>query len=427
MLISDSLLDKIRRFDAYPKTLEDFRVKTYGGASVTIISGIIIIALFVSELSYYLTPEVNEELLVDVSKGEKLRINVDIVFPKLSCPFLSVDAIDVSGEQHINIVNNIYKRRLNEKGEPIQDPEKDEHVGKKEAKEAKERFIKAINQEKLNPNRCESCYGAESEKWRCCNTCEDVRAAYNDKGWALKDLNSIVQCKREGLSKSITEFDKEGCQIFGFVEVSRVGGNFHIAPGRSLTKHHVHVHDLSPHDSSQMNVTHKIRHLSFGRNIPGKTNPMDGTYQVAEEGSMMFQYYIKIVPTLFVRSDGSSLQTNQFAVTRHKKQTQESLSDSGLPGVFFIYEFAPIMVKYTERQKSFMHFATSVCAIIGGVFTGCLNILQLMLFSEEEVFKHCACRMPPKGSPCLFAGMIDSMIYHSVRAIKKKIELGKVS
>jgi hypothetical protein len=38
---------------------------------------------------------------------------------------LSIDAIDVSGEQHINIEHNIYKRRLNLKGEPIEKPEKE--------------------------------------------------------------------------------------------------------------------------------------------------------------------------------------------------------------------------------------------------------------------------------------------------------------
>lgn len=27
------ILQKLRRFDAYPKTLEDFRVKTFGGAA----------------------------------------------------------------------------------------------------------------------------------------------------------------------------------------------------------------------------------------------------------------------------------------------------------------------------------------------------------------------------------------------------------
>ncbi|RWS22273.1 endoplasmic reticulum-Golgi intermediate compartment protein 3-like protein [Leptotrombidium deliense] len=401
MAFAESFLEKIRRFDAYPKTLEDFRVKTYGGATVTVVSSIIIVLLFVSELNYYLTPEVNEELMVDVSRGDKLRINVDLVFPKISCSFLSIDAIDVSGEQHINIVNNIYKRRLNEKGDPIEEPERDDTVGTHKVKKAKEDFLKAVKETQtekadvLDPNRCESCYGAESDKWRCCNNCEDVRSAYNDKGWALKDLSNIKQCQREGLSDSITNFDKEGCQVFGFVEVSRVGGNFHIAPGRSLTKHHVHVHDLNPHESHRVNVTHKIRHLSFGRNIPGKTNPLDGSYEVAEEGSMLYQYYVKIVPTIYVRTDGSSLETNQFAVTRHRRQTQETFAESGLPGVFFIYEFAPMLVKYSEKQKSFMHFLTSVCAIIGGVFT--------------------------------VAGIIDSMIYHSIRAIKKKIELGKAS
>ncbi|KAG8007265.1 Endoplasmic reticulum-Golgi intermediate compartment protein 3, partial [Nibea albiflora] len=51
-------LNKLKQFDAYPKTLEDFRVKTWGGATVTIISGVIMFILFVSELQYYLTKEV---------------------------------------------------------------------------------------------------------------------------------------------------------------------------------------------------------------------------------------------------------------------------------------------------------------------------------------------------------------------------------
>ena len=27
------MIERLRRFDAYPKTLEDFRVKTFGGAT----------------------------------------------------------------------------------------------------------------------------------------------------------------------------------------------------------------------------------------------------------------------------------------------------------------------------------------------------------------------------------------------------------
>ena len=52
---------------------------------VSIIAGIFIIWLFFSELSFYLATEVNPELFVDTSRGQKLRINMDITFPSLPC------------------------------------------------------------------------------------------------------------------------------------------------------------------------------------------------------------------------------------------------------------------------------------------------------------------------------------------------------
>lgn len=45
---------------------------------------------------------------------------------------------------------------------------------------------------------------------------------------------------------------------------------------------------MQPYSSSQFNMTHKIRHLSFGLNIPGKTNPMDDTLVIAKEGMLLF-------------------------------------------------------------------------------------------------------------------------------------------
>ncbi|XP_013399294.1 endoplasmic reticulum-Golgi intermediate compartment protein 3-like [Lingula anatina] len=109
----------------------------------------------------------------------------------------------------------------------------------------------------------------------------------------------------------------------------------------------------------------------------------------------MFQYFVKIVPTTYVKVGGQVLTTNQYSVTKHSKTISKGLGETGLPGVFFMYELSPMMVKYTEKQRSFMHFLTSVCAIIGGIFT--------------------------------VAGLIDSMIYHSAKAIQQKIDLGKAS
>lgn len=42
-------------------------------------------ALFVSELNLYLTKDVQQELFVDTSRGQKLRINMDVTFAKVGC------------------------------------------------------------------------------------------------------------------------------------------------------------------------------------------------------------------------------------------------------------------------------------------------------------------------------------------------------
>lgn len=54
-------------------------------STVSLVSLTLIVLLFVSELSLYLSVETVDHLFVDVSTGEKLRINFDVTFAHIPC------------------------------------------------------------------------------------------------------------------------------------------------------------------------------------------------------------------------------------------------------------------------------------------------------------------------------------------------------
>lgn len=136
----------------------------------------------------------------------------------------------------------------------------------------------------------------------------------------------------------------------------------------------------------------------------------------------LFQYFVKVVPTIYENLSGEIIATNQYSVTEHTRvlppidhnqiggrarlhvcvrarafRVSRDATCAGhehtLPGVFFLYDLSPIMIRYTERRKSFTHFLTGVCAIVGGVFT--------------------------------VSSLLDSLVYRSLRSLEAKVELGK--
>lgn len=352
--------------------------------------------LVLSELNAYLSPEIAEELFVDTTRGHKLKINLDIIIPTISCDYLALDAMDSTGEQHLHIEHNIYKRRLTLDGHPIEEAKKEDIQSSTTNRQNETAADKPADVAVVEKPICGSCYGAQKNDTHCCNTCQDVIDAYREKKWN-PNTDSFEQCKDEKKLDSAhakRAFD-EGCNIFGSIEVNRMGGSFHIAPGRSFSINHIHVHDVQPFSSAKFNTSHRINKLTFGDEFGyGHTNPLDNLEVTSKETAIMYQYFLKIVPTMYVPAGGAPiLHTNQFSVTTHQKSAMAISGESAMPGVFFSYELSPLMVKFTEKSNSFSHFLVNVCGIIGGIFT--------------------------------VAGLVDAVFHKMERQIRKKMELGK--
>ncbi|VDL97635.1 unnamed protein product [Schistocephalus solidus] len=100
----------------------------------------------------------------------------------------------------------------------------------------------------------------------------------------------------------------------------------------------------------------------------------------------MVSYFLKLVPTLYLDSNKNMVTTHQYSATWQTKLTPLSGAQDGVPGVFFSYEISPLLVKLTEERKSFLHFLTNTCAIIGGVFT-VASLLDAFIYRSLCLFE----------------------------------------
>ncbi|KAL2232008.1 UNVERIFIED_CONTAM: Endoplasmic reticulum-Golgi intermediate compartment protein 3 [Sesamum indicum] len=332
----ESIIGKLRSLDAYPKINEDFYSRTLSGGVITLASSIVMFLLFFSELSsyflihislsleifmplrLYLNAVTETKLVVDTSRGERLRINFDVTFPALPCSIVSLDAMDISGEQHLDVRHDIIKKRIDAHGNVIET--RPDTIGAPKIERPLQRHGGRLEH---NETYCGSCYGAEATDDDCCNNCEEVREAYRKKGWALSDPDLIDQCKREGFLQKIKDEEGEGCNVYGFLDVNKVAGNFHFAPGKSFQQSNVHVHDLLAFHKDSFNISHRINRLAFGDYFPGAVNPLDGYFVCA----FFFYGLSDVILCSFwpvVCKNGSIIKTSAFVSTCSVQWTQQT-------------------------------------------------------------------------------------------------------
>jgi hypothetical protein len=67
----------------------------------------------------YLQMERKDTLSVDMVKDGKILIFFNMTFPNIQCTELSVDTVDASGEQHIDLYHRVHKIPVNENGHKV--------------------------------------------------------------------------------------------------------------------------------------------------------------------------------------------------------------------------------------------------------------------------------------------------------------------
>jgi len=315
----------------------------------------------------------------------------------------------ISGEHQNEVDHTMVKTRLDAQLKRIEDASMSNELKSELEKVAKQR----------GEGYCGSCYGGVEPENGCCNTCEDVRQAYLNRGWSFANPDAIEQCISEHWTQRIQEQATEGCNLAGKVTVNKVIGNFHFSPGKSYLLPHFNVQELVPYvkDGIKHGFGHIIHQLSFesanhiyGEDLTRKmkkklglaASPLDTSGSFNPQANYMYQYFLKVVGTRYSFLDRSHASTYQYSVTTYERdlalggaaaKNAQGLMTShgilGIPGVFINYEISPMVVDHKERRQSFAHFLTSLCAIVGGVLT-VASIVDSAMFRGSSIVKKAA-------------------------------------
>jgi len=366
-MIRKGLLNKIKLLDLYPKTTDEIKVRTPVGATVTILGSFLLLFLALSEFQEYVIPSKKHTLTVNYNRDEKMKIMFRLLFTELPCEAVNIDVTDRFGGDDIAVETKSFQKLPWKGNFP---------AIKKEVDSGSAIWLKTWNYEdalwsrlgnRANvdvPGRagCMPCYEATGRGGiRCCNSCLTLKRAYIQAGISEQMALQHPQCISEG--------GEEGCMMYGYIEVNKVQGNFHVAVGESHLeagkKHHHHW----PANERRLgfNTTHYISQLSFGDNFPNMKNPLDGFYFV-ENGIGQQQYFLQVVPTTFENEYGELVETNQYSVTYHHSEVDLKSDHIELPGVFFKYDISEVKIFIKEESQSFSRFITRLCAVIGGVW-----------------------------------------------------------
>ncbi|KAJ8382721.1 hypothetical protein SKAU_G00034990 [Synaphobranchus kaupii] len=323
-------LNLVKELDAFPKVPESYVETTASGGTVSLIAFTAMAVLAFFEFFVYRDTWMKYQYEVDKDYSSKLRINIDITVA-MRCQHVGADVLDLA-ETMVASDGLEY--------EPV--------------------IFELSPQQRLWHRTLLLIQNRLREE----HSLQDVLFKT-----VLKGSPTALPPREDTPTQPLS-----ACRIHGHLYVNKVAGNFHITVGKAIPhpRGHAHLAALVSHET--YNFSHRIDHLSFGEEVPGIINPLDGTEKICIDHNQMFQYFITVVPTK-LQTYKISADTHQYSVTERERVINHAAGSHGVSGIFMKYDISSLMVTVTEQHMPFWQFLVRLCGIIGGIFstTGMLH------------------------------------------------------
>jgi Endoplasmic reticulum vesicle transporter len=126
------------------------------------------------------------------------------------------------------------------------------------------------------------------------------------------------------------------------------------------------------------NTSHIIHELTFGKRMRGRMlskvpkdvreniDPLAGLAFVNHFGHLSHEHNIKVVSTHYLTG---TLRQEDILGYQIAASNQQFNADPNVPTATFSYDLSPTAVVISQSGRRWYEFITSLCAIIGGMFT----------------------------------------------------------
>lgn len=159
--------------------------------------------------------------------------------------------------------------------------------------------------------------------------------------------------------------------------VKRVTGNLHITAAGHGYWSPIQTPPGSALRLTELNLTHVIHELSFGPFFPRIVEPLDASVEIAKQEKVAYQYYLSVVPTRYIATSGSHIDTNQYSVTDYVRELGPR--ERMIPGIFIKYDVEPIALVVRARSISWLTFLVRTAGVIGGLWV-CTGMALRVIF-----------------------------------------------